>query len=339
MIEPFVDFGALDLVGVVVPSGTDERPRPSSRPTGACDDARCARRARGRSLAGRRSRLVLQVSVFPHLAVRTASCPTSCLLVVVAAALARGPEFGAVLGFVAGLLLDLAPPADHVAGRWALALVVVGYVAGRVRQDAASRPPVDAVVRPSPRASFVGTSVFALSGLLLARPGRRRSGELLQVILVARASGTSLLTPLVLPLLMRAVRAARARPGRWRDRPPARRGATASRLRLVVIQALVFSLFATLFARLYYLQVVSGEEYHAQAASQSVREIVVQPAARPDRRRPGPAAGRQPHLVGGLGRPRPCSASWPTHEQRGAAASGVAGVGRRAGPRGSSQRW
>src|SRR6476661_2684806 len=50
-----------------------------------------------------------------------------------------------------------------------------------------------------------------------------------------------------------------------------------SRLRLLVIQALVFSLFATLFVRLYYLQVVTGEEYHAQAASQSVREIVVQP--------------------------------------------------------------
>ncbi|MGY2704392.1 penicillin-binding protein 2 [Nocardioides sp. HB32] len=49
------------------------------------------------------------------------------------------------------------------------------------------------------------------------------------------------------------------------------------RLRLVVVQALVFSLFATLFARLYYLQVVSGDEYHAQAASQSVRDIVVQP--------------------------------------------------------------
>jgi penicillin-binding protein 2 len=49
------------------------------------------------------------------------------------------------------------------------------------------------------------------------------------------------------------------------------------RLRLIVIQALVFSLFATLFARLYYLQVVGGEQYHAQAASQSVRDIVVQP--------------------------------------------------------------
>ena len=54
-------------------------------------------------------------------------------------------------------------------------------------------------------------------------------------------------------------------------------GSTRSRLRLIVIQALVFSLFLTLFARLYYLQVVGGDEYHAQAASQSVREIVVQP--------------------------------------------------------------
>lgn len=54
-------------------------------------------------------------------------------------------------------------------------------------------------------------------------------------------------------------------------------GARTSRLRLVVIQALVFSLFATLFVRLYYLQVVGGSAYQARAASQSVREIVVQP--------------------------------------------------------------
>jgi len=50
-----------------------------------------------------------------------------------------------------------------------------------------------------------------------------------------------------------------------------------SRLRLIVIQAMVFALFATLFARLYYLQVVTGDEYTAKAAAQSVREIVVQP--------------------------------------------------------------
>ncbi|CAN5601271.1 penicillin-binding protein 2 [soil metagenome] len=50
-----------------------------------------------------------------------------------------------------------------------------------------------------------------------------------------------------------------------------------SRLRVIVIQALVFSLFATLLVRLYYLQVVSGDEYQGRAAAQSVREIVVQP--------------------------------------------------------------
>jgi penicillin-binding protein 2 len=64
-----------------------------------------------------------------------------------------------------------------------------------------------------------------------------------------------------------------ASPGSTSGRNAARK----SRLRLIVVQALVFSLFATLFARLWYLQVMSGDAYQAQAASQSVREIVVQP--------------------------------------------------------------
>jgi penicillin-binding protein 2 len=54
--------------------------------------------------------------------------------------------------------------------------------------------------------------------------------------------------------------------------------AKTSRLRLIVLQALVFSLFATLLVRLYYLQVVTGDTYSAKAASQSVREVVTQPA-------------------------------------------------------------
>jgi penicillin-binding protein 2 len=54
-------------------------------------------------------------------------------------------------------------------------------------------------------------------------------------------------------------------------------GAQRSRMRLLVVQALVFSLFVTLFVRLYYLQVIGGESYQAKAANQSVRDIVVQP--------------------------------------------------------------
>ena len=142
--------------------------------------------------------LVLQVSVFPHLAWQ-GIVPNLCLLVVVGAALTRGAQFAAVLGFAAGVLLDLAPPADHIAGRWALALVVVGYVAGRVRQDV--RPTAVAVVATVAASSFVGTSVFALSGLVLRDPVLAIP-DLLQVILVA-VLWDILLTPFVLPLVMR----------------------------------------------------------------------------------------------------------------------------------------
>ncbi|CAM3382402.1 penicillin-binding protein 2 [Nocardioides dubius] len=54
-------------------------------------------------------------------------------------------------------------------------------------------------------------------------------------------------------------------------------GAQRSRLRLIVIQALVVSLFATLLVRLWYLQVAGGEVYQAKAESQSIREVVLQP--------------------------------------------------------------
>ena len=135
--------------------------------------------------------LVLQVTLFPHVAFHGV-VPNLCLLVVVAAALVRGPEQAAVLGFVAGVLLDLAPPADHVAGRWALALVLVGYVAGRMRPEPgsgeASRPSATAVVATVAASSFVGTSVYAISGLLLQDPVVS-VGDLLPVIL-ARWSGT-----------------------------------------------------------------------------------------------------------------------------------------------------
>ena len=141
--------------------------------------------------------LVLQVSLFPHLA-WDGIVPNLCLLVVVGAGLARGPQFATVLGFAAGVALDLAPPADHVAGRWALALLVVGYVAGRVRQDA--HPSVGTAVATVATSSFVGTSIYALTGLIL-RDHALGTGDLLQVILLG-VLWDLLLTPLVLPPVM-----------------------------------------------------------------------------------------------------------------------------------------
>ena len=138
--------------------------------------------------------LVLQTTVFPHLAWRGVG-PDVVLLVVVAAGLARGAHVGMVTGFAGGLLLDLAPPADHVAGRWALALLLVGYVAGRVRQDAPAG--VGGSLAAVAACSFLGTSVFALTGLLL---GDQASSvpDLLQVVLAAMVWDL-VLAPFVLP--------------------------------------------------------------------------------------------------------------------------------------------
>jgi rod shape-determining protein MreD len=142
--------------------------------------------------------LVVQVSLFPHLAWH-GIVPNLCLLVVVAAALTVEAPFALLLGFTAGLVLDLAPPADHVAGRWALALTVVAFLAARVRQDV--KPTAIAVVGTVAAASFVATSLFALSGVLLYDPATSIGG-LLEVVLVAVVWDV-LLTPFVLPPLMR----------------------------------------------------------------------------------------------------------------------------------------
>ena len=110
--------------------------------------------------------LVLQVSVLPSLAVRGV-VPDVLLLVVVGVGLRHGSEAAMALGFGGGLLLDLVPPADHVAGRWALALLVAGYVAGRLSTSSPTRAVVTATVAAC---SFVGVSVFELTGLVLRDP-------------------------------------------------------------------------------------------------------------------------------------------------------------------------
>jgi rod shape-determining protein MreD len=142
--------------------------------------------------------LALQVSLFPHLAWHGV-VPNLVLLVVVAAALSRGPGLALPLAFVAGVLLDLAPPADHVAGRWALALVLAAWVASRVRQD--TRPTTPVVLACVATCSFVATSVFALTGLVLGEPVGSVP-EILTVVGVA-VLWDLLLTPFVLPVTMR----------------------------------------------------------------------------------------------------------------------------------------
>jgi ABC-type antimicrobial peptide transport system permease subunit len=109
-----------------------------------------------------------------------------------------------------------------VAGRWALALVLVGYLAGRVRQDL--KPTATAVVLTVAASSFIGTSVFALSGLLLRDPVVPVA-EMIEVILVAVVWDSGLTLPwgrlgLVAAVGVLAGVLAAARPARRAARRP-----------------------------------------------------------------------------------------------------------------------
>lgn len=145
--------------------------------------------------------VAVQVAVLRYLAI-DGVVPDLVLLVVVAAAFLRGPEHAAALGFAAGLVLDLAPPADHVAGRWALAFVVAGYLAGRVRTDAGRSLP--AALATVAACSFVAGSLYALSGLVVG-DDHVSAGQMLEAIAIG-VGWDVVAAVLVLPVARRALR-------------------------------------------------------------------------------------------------------------------------------------
>lgn len=145
--------------------------------------------------------VTLQITVFSHFSVNGV-VPDLALLVVLGAALVRGPDYAAVVGFVSGLVLDLAPPADHTAGRWALSLVLVGYLTGLARPDGELSKLGTLLMAAA--AAFVGTSVFALTGMVLGEPGVTVA-SVFEV--VPRAVGYDVVvTPVVVPLVVLLLR-------------------------------------------------------------------------------------------------------------------------------------
>ena len=145
--------------------------------------------------------VVLQLRVAPAFAIRGITADLA-LLVVVAVALTRGGQAAIVTGFAAGVLLDLAPPADHTAGRWALALLIVGFVAGRVREGSAGqgrygRPNALTVMATVAACAFIGVSIFAVSGLILGEA----PVTLLPSVLIS-VGYDLLLAPLLIPALL-----------------------------------------------------------------------------------------------------------------------------------------
>ncbi|MFE7274402.1 rod shape-determining protein MreD [Streptomyces sp. NPDC057623] len=149
--------------------------------------------------------LVVQVSVLARLHLPGA-VPDLLLLTVLGLAMVYGHVGGALIGFGAGLLADLAPPADHAAGRYALVLCVIGYLAGLIKPDngrlkSATGPMVVVVV-----AAIGTTLMYAGVGALVGDTAARHVG--LGSLLFTAALYDLLLAPFVVPGIMALARRA-----------------------------------------------------------------------------------------------------------------------------------
>ncbi|MEU6524171.1 rod shape-determining protein MreD [Streptomyces sp. NPDC046924] len=149
--------------------------------------------------------LVIQVSVLARLHLPGA-VPDLLLLTVLGLALVYGHVGGSLIGFAAGLLADLAPPADHAVGRYALVLCVVGYLAGLVKPESgqvrSATGPMAVVV-----AAAVGTTLlYAGVGALVGDTAARNVG--LGGLLLSAALYDLLLAPFVVPGVMALARRA-----------------------------------------------------------------------------------------------------------------------------------
>ncbi|MEU9097541.1 rod shape-determining protein MreD [Streptomyces sp. NPDC048361] len=149
--------------------------------------------------------LVLQVSVLARLQLPGA-VPDLMLLTVLGLALVYGHLGGAFVGFGAGLLADLAPPADHAAGRYALVLCVIGYLAGLTKPDhgrlRSAAGPMMVVVG----AAIGSTLLYATVGALVGDTAARHVG--LPSLLFTATLYDLLLAPFTVPLIMAIARRA-----------------------------------------------------------------------------------------------------------------------------------
>ncbi|MEU6080823.1 rod shape-determining protein MreD [Streptomyces sp. NPDC047108] len=143
--------------------------------------------------------LVVQVSVLARLHIPGA-VPDLMLLVVLALALVYGHTAGCVIGFGAGLLSDLAPPADHAVGRYALVLCVTGYLAGLAKPDTGRVRSATGPLLVVVGAAIGTTLMYAGVGALVGDTAARQVG-VTQLILTASLYDL-LLAPFVVPGVM-----------------------------------------------------------------------------------------------------------------------------------------
>jgi rod shape-determining protein MreD len=138
--------------------------------------------------------ILVQVTVLNNVPFPGGSPPDLVLVVVVAMALASGPLEGAVIGFAAGLAVDVAPPASDLVGLSALAFCLIGFGCGQLRGTLENSAwlPVTAVAA----GAAAGEVLYAVVGLTFGDPDITLAAA--RQVVPAAACYDILLSPFVL---------------------------------------------------------------------------------------------------------------------------------------------
>ncbi|MDJ0340137.1 rod shape-determining protein MreD [Streptomyces sp. H10-C2] len=147
--------------------------------------------------------MVVQVSVLARLHLPGA-VPDLLLLTVLGLALTYGHVGGSLVGFGAGMLADLAPPADHAVGRYALVLCVIGYLAGLAKPETGQLRTAAMPMLVVVAAAIGGTLLYAGVGSLVGDTAGAHVG--LAKLLFTAAVYDLLLAPFIVPLVMALAR-------------------------------------------------------------------------------------------------------------------------------------
>ncbi|HJZ28942.1 MAG TPA: rod shape-determining protein MreD, partial [Streptosporangiaceae bacterium] len=158
--------------------------------------------------------VVVQLTIVDRIAFPGGAGPDVVLLAVAALALAGGPMTGVLIGFWAGLALDVAPPGSHFVGQNALVFCLIGYACGL----AADVPNSEGVPEQGRTALFeivvtaagavLGEALAALLGAMLSDP--RVSWSAIRHVLPVAIVYDVLLCPFVLYAVAAALRLAGA---------------------------------------------------------------------------------------------------------------------------------
>ncbi|WP_029391576.1 rod shape-determining protein MreD [Streptomyces xiaopingdaonensis] len=143
--------------------------------------------------------LIVQVSVLARLQLPGA-VPDLLLLTVLGLAMVYGHTAGAAIGFFAGLLADLAPPADHAVGRYALVLCLIGYAAGLTRPEKGGHRSATVPMLVVACTAAASTLLYAGVGALVGDTAARSAG--LGALVLTATVYDLLLAPFTVPWIM-----------------------------------------------------------------------------------------------------------------------------------------